>query len=244
MKHHSYSETIAEAIIDYLDKEDYRYTFKADRGTIQLLLGVDGKVKTLIYQIILHDHGFTVSARYPLGPSPKDSQMTTMALFLTRANYKLRNGNFELDLDEGDINYKAYCNCRGIAAPSDEMVEESIHCPAAMFRRYEAGIQGILFHDMSDKEAIERCEGDHMSLLDKLEELKARLDALKRAGDEDIDIDEEEEADNDGENIDVDILPPFDNFLQMLAERTGSGRGEDSEEDFEDFTDSDTIDAD
>ena len=213
MTNHSYSYTIAQAIRRHLDDHDFKYSFDEDRGVFTLLMGVGGRAKTLIYHLIVHEHGFTSSARYPLGPSSSDQDcMANMARFLTRANYALRNGNFELDLDDGEINYKSYCNCRGLIAPSDEMVEESIQCPAAMFDKFEAGLLGILFQGLSDKEAIDRCERSKGSLMSMLEELKARLEAMNAQQKEE---DEEEDEDDSEEGPSV----SFDEFLQLLAER-------------------------
>lgn len=220
---HSYSDAIAQAIRRHLDEHTFKYSFDENRGVFTLLLGVSGKAKTLIYHLIVHEHGFTASARYPLGPSSSDEEcLNTMSRFLTRANYALRNGNFELDLDDGEINFKSYCNCRGLAEPSDEMVEESIQCPAAMFDKYEAGLLGILFQGMSDKEALERCESSKSNLLSKLEELKAQLEAMR---DERSSLEEDDDEDDIPEGKDPPIS--FEEFLRMLE----AGDDDEDEED-------------
>ena len=157
--------------------------------------------------------------------------MNTMARFLTRANNGLRNGNFELDLNDGDISFKSFCCCRGLVAPSDEMIAESIQCPAAMFDKYEAGILGILFQGISDKEAEERCENSKGNILSKLEALKARLEALGHG-----DSDGEEDADDADSGNEASFS--VEDFLRMLAENAASENdGED------DTSDADIIDA-
>ena len=220
MTNHSYSYSIAQAVRRHLDDHDFKYSFDEDRGVFNLLMGVSGRAKTLIYHLIVHEHGFTSSARYPLGPSSSDKDcMNNMVRFLTRANYALRNGNFELDLDDGEINYKSYCNCRGLIAPSDEMVEESIQCPAAMFDKFEAGLLGILFQGLSDKEAMERCERSKGSMMmSMLEELKARLETM---GAQHEDEREEDSDFSSGPSV------SFDEFLQLLAERTAAQEDDD-----------------
>ena len=64
--------------------------------------------------------------------------MASMAEFVCRANYGLVSGNFELDMRDGEIRFKRFAECEGIT-PTSEMVCNSIHCPAAMFKRYGAG---------------------------------------------------------------------------------------------------------
>ncbi len=226
----SYSNHIANAIRSHLDNHDYHYNFDDELGVFNLLMGLSGKVKTLIYHIVVDEHNFVVNARYPLGISSEDDAcMNTMARFLSRANCGLRNGNFELDLDDGDISFKSFCCCRGLTAPSDKMIAESIQCPAAMFDKYEAGILGILFKGMSDKEAEEHCENSKGNILSRLEELKAHLEALGATNSEEnadsIDSDDAEEGFS------------IEEFLRMLAENASSDNGE------KDILDADIIDA-
>lgn len=232
MTNRSYSKHIAKAIRNHLDEHDFHYNFDEGRGVFNLLMGVGGKAKTLIYHIIVDEHNFVTNARYPLGPSSEDDAcMNTMARFLSRANNGLRNGNFELDLDDGDISFKSFCCCRGLVAPSDEMVAESIQCPAAMFDKYEAGILGILFNGMSDKKAEEHCENNKGNILSKLEELKARLEALGH-GDS---VEVEDSGDTDSNNEDSFSV---EEFLRMLAENAASDN-----DDEDDMFDADIIDA-
>lgn len=63
-----------------------------------------------------------------------------------------------MDFNDGELRYKCYMNCNG-AIPTKNMVGGSIHCPAAMFKRYSKGILQILFAGMSAVDAIELCEG-------------------------------------------------------------------------------------
>lgn len=207
MFNHSYSESIAEAVRNHMDAHDLHYDFDENLGIFKLLMGVGGKAKTLIYHIVVDEHNFVVNVRYPLGPSSDDeASMTTMARFIARANSGMRNGNFELDMDDGDISFKSFCCCRGLDAPSDKMVAESIQCPAAMFDKYEEGILGILFNGLSDREAAHRCENGNSGLLAKLEALKARLEAMEGR--------EEPETDDSGSNVSI----SFGDFIRMLEE--------------------------
>ena len=80
-----------------------------------------------------------------------------MADFICRANYGLLNGNFELDIRDGEIRYKTYVDCEG-NNPSIEIVRNSIYCPAAMMERYSAGIADIIFGNATAEEAVIKCE--------------------------------------------------------------------------------------
>lgn len=81
--------------------------------------------------------------------------MASMAEFVCRANYGLTNGSFELDMRDGEIRFKSFVDCEG-TTPTAEMIRNSIHCPAAMFERYSAGI--VVLGNATVKEAIVKCE--------------------------------------------------------------------------------------
>ena len=116
-------------------------------------------MKNVQYVVGINEHDYNVYAISPLSADQNEPEtMHQMAEFVCRANYGLRDGNFELDVRDGELRYKCYMNCNG-SMPSREMVETTIRCPAAMFERYGKGILQILFNDMSAADAIELCEG-------------------------------------------------------------------------------------
>ncbi len=116
-------------------------------------------MKNVQYVVGINERDYNVYAISPLSVDQDDpEQMGKMAEFICRANYGLRDGNFEMDFNDGELRYKCFMNCNG-SIPTKNMVGASIHCPAAMFDRYSKGIMQILFGDMSAAEAIEVCEG-------------------------------------------------------------------------------------
>lgn len=42
--------------------------------------------------------------------------------YITGANYGLRNGNFEMDVEDGEIRYKVYVNVKGMNDISDDII--------------------------------------------------------------------------------------------------------------------------
>lgn len=85
--------------------------------------------------------------------------MDSMTHFSNFANDVLPNAVFAIDPDDGEINAKFYCCCRGLDAPTDGMIAESIKIPCLLFEKYQEGILQILLGDCSAKEAFEFCEG-------------------------------------------------------------------------------------
>ena len=137
--------------------------------------------------------------------------MSSMAEFVCRANYGLVNGNFELDMRDGEIRFKCFVDCEGIT-PTSEMVRNSIHCPAAMFKRYGAGIVDIIFGKSSALGAVEKCE---KTTEDELRYLLTELECDEEGGEledmiarlaERLDLTgEDEPTDADGESVHIKI---------------------------------------
>lgn len=135
--------------------------------------------------------------------------MAVMAEFICRANYGLKNGNFELDMRDGEIRYKSFVDCEGLT-PTTEMVRNSIHCPAAMFDRYGDGIVDIIFGNSTAKEAVAKCEkspeeelrallGEEFDGDDDMEAMIARLAARFGIDESELHTDRETADSSDGE---------------------------------------------
>ena len=102
------------------------------------------------------------------GVDREDSEMMAqMAEFICRANYGLKNGCFEMDWKDGEIRFKSYVDCKDLL-PSTTVVKNSVHCTAAMVKRYAPGIVDIIFGGAKAKDAITKCERDLPSTEDKL----------------------------------------------------------------------------
>lgn len=158
MEERTYSEAIANAIKSYLKEGDWHFSFDEEAGLFKFGLSLRSKIKNIAYIIDVKEDEYIVYAISPIGADEKDKDMmATMAEFVCRANYGLKSGNFELDMRDGEVRFKCFVDCEGIS-PTKDMVQNSIHCPAAMFKRYGAGIVDIIFGNATAMEAVEQCE--------------------------------------------------------------------------------------
>lgn len=213
MKERMYSERIADAINGYLAEDDWNFSFDKKHGLFKFGLSLKGKIKKIGYIIDVKENEYVVYAISPLGADEDDKEMmTSMAEFICRANYGLVNGNFELDMRDGEIRFKCFVDCEGIT-PTSAVVRNSIHCPAAMFERYGAGMVDIVFGNASAKEAVEYCEksteDEFRSLLREVflregdRELSGKLSGLMGTADELGLSDDEEATDTDRESVHI-----------------------------------------
>ena len=147
-------ERILARVMEYLDSIDWDYDVDED-GDITFDMSIDSKLGSLSYRIVFFENGYT-SYAYP-NIYADTAAMNDIAEYLLRANYGLRNGNFELDVTDGEIRYKSYVDCSD-ALPGDEVVRRSVSIPASMFETYGDGLLQVAFGLMTPADAIDQAE--------------------------------------------------------------------------------------
>ena len=123
MNTRTYSKEITTAINNFLNEDDWHFSFDKQRDSFNFGLTLKSKIKHIKYIVEVKEGEFLVYAISPIGADEDDEKMmTTMAEFVCRANYGLKNGNFELDMRDGEIRYKSFVSCEGIT-PTPEMIK-------------------------------------------------------------------------------------------------------------------------
>ena len=153
-----YSDEIFKAVQNFLVLNDFNFETDEERGAIRFRLGISSKLKYLRYSILIGSCFYIVYAVSPIDSDSDDENvMKEMADFICRANYGLRSGNFELDMNDGEIRYKTFVDCDGVM-PSEQVIRGSLGVPSLMFNRYAPGMLDIIFRDSTAKDAIAKCE--------------------------------------------------------------------------------------
>ena len=154
-----FSQDIVDCIRDFLVDDDWNFDFDDEKGIFRFGVNIDGKMKHVNYFVPVRDDSYTVYAISPVSADSDDAEeMKNITEFICRANYGLRNGNFEVDVRDGEIRYKVFVDCDGGILPSRDVVRGSIIIPAMMFERYSPGILDVIFKGASAAEAITQCE--------------------------------------------------------------------------------------
>lgn len=78
--------------------------------------------------------------------------------YLTRANFGLNFGNFELDFNDGEIRFKVSYNVKDGMVGFDAL-DDLVSMPVAMFNRYGNGLLAVSMGMMTPEKAIEQAEG-------------------------------------------------------------------------------------
>lgn len=213
----TYSQEIAEVIHQYLTEDDWNFQFNEESGIFQFNLSLSGPVKSVRYVIDVREDYYLVYGFSPLGADPKNRrEMVRIAEFLTRVNYGLKQGCFEMDWRDGEIRYRIYQDCEQMTL-SKKAVQNNIYCLAITFERYASGLTSLLFTGTEPEAAVRRCERNMQEELHRLEqafqeslsgleeeEAPEGLENLEDLGDlddteEDFGLEELEEDEEDGQ---------------------------------------------
>lgn len=86
-----------------------------------------------------------------------ETKLLPVAEFLTRANYGLIIGNFELDFSDGEARYKTSIDIEG-GTLTPEIVKQMVYANVIMMDRYLPGLMSVIYGETSPSEAVAQSE--------------------------------------------------------------------------------------
>ena len=153
-----HSEATVRAVKKFLGGMGINYEYTKEDGFC-FSIGFDGcKIDPIDIQILPLDEAYILYAVSSVQAGPDRRQ--AMAEFICRANYGLlANGNFELDMDDGEIRYKVFIDCRMFKNSIDEKaIASSFSGFMRAFEMYGDGILDVVSEKRTPEEAAEQCE--------------------------------------------------------------------------------------
>jgi hypothetical protein len=89
--------------------------------------------------------------------APDDKRVPAME-FITRANYELVIGNFEMDLSDGEIRYKTSIDVEGDELTS-ALIRQIVYYNVMTMNKYLPGLMSVLYANVTPEQAIRQIEG-------------------------------------------------------------------------------------
>lgn len=86
------------------------------------------------------------------------SKRQEVAEYLTRANYGLIIGNFEMDFRDGEVRYKTSIDVEG-GQLTPQMVRTMVYTNVLMMDKYLPGIMNVIYGGVSPADAVAQVEG-------------------------------------------------------------------------------------
>lgn len=147
--------TLMDKITSHLQANEIKYQLNEPEGRVEFFLASEDIVLPVTIRVLAELEQVLVHVYYPT-IVPVDRRMM-VAEFLMRANYGLRLGNFEMDLDDGEVRFKASVDVEG-GELTDPMVYNLIRTAVGLSNRYHPGIMALCFSDSTPREEIYRIE--------------------------------------------------------------------------------------
>ena len=149
-------EQIVDAIRKWLDDDDWHYEYNAEKHLFKMGISLKSKIKSGRIFIDVKKDSYVVYLYAPIGGDKEN--LAELTKYLTMANYGLLNGNFELDVRDGEVRYKTYVNCDGLEALSSAVIQDSVYVGCIMMDRYGDGIAALALGFSDAETEIKKAE--------------------------------------------------------------------------------------
>ena len=148
---------IAETV-EYFSLEDGWPVMRTDDPLV-LRTSFEGKngLFTCIARAREEQEQFVFYSIFPVS-TPMD-KLNQLVEFITRANYGLIVGNFEVDLTDGEIRYKTSVDLEGGAEAMLPLIRNVIYANVLIMDRYFSGLLRVMYGGISPEEAVQEIEG-------------------------------------------------------------------------------------
>lgn len=94
-----------------------------------------------------------------LAPFVPEEKRPAIAEFITRANYGMFIGNFEMDFSDGEVRFKTSIDVEGAEEMmTPAIIKHLVYANVAMMDQYIAGLMSVIYADVSAEEAIAKIE--------------------------------------------------------------------------------------
>ena len=154
----AYSQEITDKLRAFFSASGIHTTFE-ERENVALFtlrMKLSCRLQSAQMLLIVREDNFSALAQIPL-PAGEDTRLA-VAEYITRANFNMRNGNFELNMDDGEIRFKTYVHA-GKEPLDMNAARLAITLPFVMFNRFGDGLLDVLFGFKSPREAFEAVRG-------------------------------------------------------------------------------------
>lgn len=160
MKKGKINQATVQQFRDYLRGKRYQYRTEQDEiGIFIFEKLLPCAVHSLDFRIFVKENSYSVYGVLPFHLDVNDPvRVQRMCELLTRANYTLPNGCFELDLSDGELRYRTYVNTEGGMVPNREIIHDSLLAVDAALIYFGSALVQVLFgpSDLPVKELMKK----------------------------------------------------------------------------------------
>lgn len=144
-----------EKLIQHLDELNFKYVTGADSSSV--CFDLQGEVGTYRFIAVVDEDGdlFQIFACSPVRIPEGARFLVSEAI--TRANYGLRLGKFEMDFEDGEVRFQiSQMLAEGVL--HDEIIGRSFAAATAILDQYLPAVLSVVYGNEPPREAIRRVE--------------------------------------------------------------------------------------
>ena len=148
---------IFDTVVQFLEQDNWTFSQLPEQPILQMVCaGESGR--WLCYAETREEPALFVF--YSVSPvNVPQEKYSVAAELLTRINWGLVVGNFEMDFSDGEIRYKTSLDVTG-SELSPPLVQNAVYLNVLMMDKYLPGIMSVVYGDASPVEALAKIEGD------------------------------------------------------------------------------------
>ena len=147
-------EALSSSVKEYLDSQELRYEYYNEKNIFTFGLLTETKMKKVDMIIKIRENSIVI---YGMPRISADSEtMAVVSEYITRANFGLTIGNFEMDFSDGELRFKSSIYCDDV--PSLNVIERIVDLPFLMWKIYGDGLLACMFAGSSPEEEVKKSE--------------------------------------------------------------------------------------
>jgi hypothetical protein len=135
----------------FFTEDEWSFSQLEGRPTLQLVFQGENGRWTCYAQVREAQAQFVFYSILP--PTVPPAKRAEVAEFLTRANYGLVIGNFEMNLDDGEVRYKTSLDVEGDRL-SPALIRQVVYSNIFVTDRYLPGLMSVIYGSQSPADAI------------------------------------------------------------------------------------------
>ncbi len=146
---------LMDAVTAFLKEDGWPCEMMEDGTVARLLFQGDHAQFTCYVQTREEADQFLFYSLCPI--SVPEHKRPEVAEFITRANYDMVLGNYEMDFEDGELRFKTSIDVEGTQLTT-ELIRPVLYANVLMMDQYMPGIMSVIYADVSPKTAIEQVE--------------------------------------------------------------------------------------
>lgn len=148
----------AEFIKNYLDERNILYDMEEHAGMVLIsgnVAGDNGLYDSFKFMMFVEDY---LVQNFAVFPAVTLSKMPEVVEFITRVNYSLTIGGFEMDYANGKVRYHVAIPMSALRAERDDLIPRTLFLPVEMLDRYAKGIAEVILGLKTPEQAVKDCD--------------------------------------------------------------------------------------